>query len=182
MPNMNLGWRYGRIVLASLLVLGALMAWLRSYLPPTLEWRSHDGRLMLFFSDGRLGFINPDDRNYEGVATMNAQLLAPMDEHFRWWGFEYAKGNWALPTGEEDEPGWRLRPFRMVALPYWAITIVAAIPMVLTARSHRVRGYRMRTGRCLHCGYDLRFTTTRCPECGTVAAARSADGMSPATG
>jgi predicted Zn-ribbon and HTH transcriptional regulator len=37
-----------------------------------------------------------------------------------------------------------------------------------SVRRLRVRGkeHSFRHGRCAHCGYDLRATTHRCPECG----------------
>ena len=56
---------------------------------------------------------------------------------------------------------------RFFAVPYWALFLLtAALPalyLVLWRRGRR----RSRTGLCPTCGYDLRATPERCPECGT---------------
>lgn len=48
-----------------------------------------------------------------------------------------------------------------VAFAVFWITYVA-IEVIPHARRRR----RAAAGRCLHCGYDLRASTRRCPECG----------------
>ncbi len=57
--------------------------------------------------------------------------------------------------------------------PFWLLTAVtAALPMVWTTR--RLRARRAWTaGCCPSCGYDLRASPERCPECGTIASANS---------
>lgn len=57
-----------------------------------------------------------------------------------------------------------------VHAPGWAIAPVAAIlPAIQIIRWRRKRTARQ-TGLCPTCGYDLRATPTRCPECGHVFA------------
>ena len=59
------------------------------------------------------------------------------------------------------------------AVPLWAIALSTALPPYLVARAiMRQRRERRRLHAearlCQRCGYDLRATPQRCPECGTV--------------
>ena len=56
------------------------------------------------------------------------------------------------------------------AAPYWFLLLTASIlPGARLASLWRHR-HRARQGLCRACGYDLRATTDRCPECGAEAA------------
>jgi len=57
------------------------------------------------------------------------------------------------------------------AVPYWPVTLALATAPALRLR----RRWRRRGGPpvCGNCGYDLRATPGRCPECGTAASRRA---------
>ena len=58
-----------------------------------------------------------------------------------------------------------------IVVPYWAVTLVFALVPAARAMT-LVRNARRRHRRlCVSCGYDLRATPDRWPECGTPAAA-----------
>jgi hypothetical protein len=61
-----------------------------------------------------------------------------------------------------------------VELPVWLIVILAGVPPLMWVRVGIRRRQRRRKGLCLNCGYDLRATPQRCPECGTVPPPQSA--------
>jgi len=47
-------------------------------------------------------------------------------------------------------------------------TVTAVLPLVWLRREIR-RRRRIKAGHCLSCGYDLRASPERCPECGAIA-------------
>jgi hypothetical protein len=69
--------------------------------------------------------------------------------------------------------GWSIS----ILLPYWLLACGAAAAgaglLMIAHRLHR-RERRRRAGQCVRCGYDLRATPDRCPECGTVPPAMPA--------
>jgi hypothetical protein len=58
---------------------------------------------------------------------------------------------------------------RAVRLPYWMLFAISAMVPAIAAH-RRFRRHVVVPGRCATCGYDLRATPDRCPECGTVVA------------
>ena len=58
-----------------------------------------------------------------------------------------------------------------IAVPTWLPTALFAIPPLLWARPLLKSRRRHRAGLCPHCGYDIRATPQRCPECGRVTLA-----------
>jgi len=80
-----------------------------------------------------------------------------------------------LRPGERPSP---LPPVTTVTreflIPYWLLLLVTATLPALWLRSalRRRRGARrLAAGQCTHCGYDLRSSPDRCPECGRPAPA-----------
>jgi hypothetical protein len=58
--------------------------------------------------------------------------------------------------------------------PIWPLQISLTLVLLWITLVIRQRRADRDAGRCLHCGYDLRATPERCPECGSVPAARPA--------
>ena len=59
------------------------------------------------------------------------------------------------------------------AVPHWFVAgLMLPIPLTWAISTTR-RRQRRATGLCLSCGYDLRATPGRCPECGAAASVRT---------
>ena len=55
---------------------------------------------------------------------------------------------------------------RGLYIPLWFLSLLFALPWIVTMIRRRFHSYP--AGCCTRCGYDLRASTNRCPECGMV--------------
>jgi hypothetical protein len=59
-------------------------------------------------------------------------------------------------------------PHNFVRIPDYAVVLVTTLATVWWLRRRLELKNRRRQGLCLHCGYDLRASKGKCPECGTA--------------
>jgi len=159
-------------------------AWVRS-------WFGSD--IVSYSSPNAKGVIQPlfelgwNDRLLMLMVTPRSRSAPSSD----WW----TGGKWRFKSRSADgswqqilqiEPGfWRRHGFVQIYagnpeagmdtmtayfVPIWFIWLLAAAPLagwivVRVRRRNRMR--RIAMGLCLSCGYDLRESPRRCPECGT---------------
>jgi hypothetical protein len=130
---------------ASLLMFIATVAlWVRSYFTADEFMDSHSSRLDMVWTVRGTVFIQRTHLSSEPVAPLGTYLTTVV-----------------LIT----PPRWR------VGLPIWFLAIVfSLLPLRWGIRARRTCS----PGLCLGCGYDLRATPARCPECGAVPAAPEA--------
>jgi hypothetical protein len=57
-------------------------------------------------------------------------------------------------------------PYAAYAVPYWVLLLITGVVGWKAAARVVRRTWRRRRGLCPGCGYDVRFASERCPECG----------------
>jgi hypothetical protein len=76
--------------------------------------------------------------------------------------------DWAAATVDRGRPPQSKGHRWHVRVPHWAVAAVLLVPPAVWLLRHRASRRRLRLGLCPACGYDLRATPGRCPECGTL--------------
>jgi hypothetical protein len=140
-------WLFNGLAAISLLLfLVTVLLWVRSYFGDSRGWvRQLGGEICQIgmSKKGILLYVRPDT---PGVAGINSQ---------------YDILDLRLERGMKGG-----RPFFLLMLPLWFPTVIfVLLPAICFARWYRKRAAVK--GRCAACGYDLRATPDRCPECGT---------------
>ena len=86
---------------------------------------------------------------------------------------------WAVPgpSGPAIKHRTAVVPYVNMQLPFWMLAAIAAflptIWIIERASRRQQRRRLQRSGLCPRCGYDLRASPNRCPECGTAVPERT---------
>jgi hypothetical protein len=162
-------------VLSLVLCAGTLVLWMRSYWTVDfLLWRSGGyASASVSVCRGSLDVMRARGipRTFEHVRVAPDEAACP-----RWAsaaGLRFGAAGFAFyaepdvsPLG--DGPGRQPVPFHELLVPLWAIVAASGVLPSAWMFGRARRRRRSRRGRCLECGYDLRATPDRCPECGTI--------------
>ncbi|HEV8607350.1 MAG TPA: hypothetical protein VGQ99_18580 [Tepidisphaeraceae bacterium] len=145
----------------SLLMCGATVwLWVRSYQGPDYVEYGGKGRMFYKVISGH------------GTVDFVVILRWPQWEEFRvgrydayvYYGTRYSKRLLGFGT----EAIWPEYGGRYVNVPHWFVVSSFGMMAVIFARKWW-RGRRVESiGRCRVCGYDMRATPERCPECGSA--------------
>ena len=107
---------------------------------------------------------DPDSEHWLDFGSWDASARA-ISEAIAINEFSHGWGN--LTFGRDTGAGDDRTLYIGFTAPYWLMLIGFSVAPLLAAIRLLLRDRRRRRGLCARCGYDLRASKIRCPECGT---------------
>jgi len=169
------------VTISLLLCITTAALWVHSY------WRWYEivydgpaGVREVIWAQGHVLFIEDNYGSFHRHALVHSgPVNEPKLRFSGWWGrlgfalVANSQPSGAFPSHRKDvipdsipEPA-ILKSWAQ-AVPLWFLLLLFSIPLAIAARSSIRRWRRRRAGCCEVCGYDLRASGERCPECGTA--------------
>lgn len=172
-------------LLLSTLWIVITLGWIRSYwicdVLSDFNFKSGEDGTMIESDRGWIRFKRFSyQRRFIEERSQNVDALT-------WTTHSPIKSDWMGAQGSESEVKWYFcgfgfaagdydpkriygpMPFKLIVVPSFFVSAVTAVPLLVWLR----REFRQRKkprwkaqGRCVNCGYDLRASESRCPECG----------------
>jgi hypothetical protein len=162
---------------SGLLFVATVMAWVISYrCYEGVSWNRPDCLIALRCSTGLVWFDceradgplwSDDQGDFMGVHPV---FHVPAKEEYtdppfvksnRPWG-NFRFGRFSLLVSDRRSENWASATY-LVTMPAWSLALTWILPMAWYSLRWRRAANR---GCCAACGYDLRATPDRCPECG----------------
>lgn len=138
----------------------------RNFISPTNPWKYLHKGFELSSFEGDLVLNNfTEDCDLGGT-----QIYPPPPPPLVYAGMKFdVDSAWTTPRFENPGAGgggleWSCQSHIIFQLPYWLLFLMSLAPSALLGK--RILRRRPQDGYCVHCGYDLRATPNRCPECG----------------
>ena len=136
-----------------------------------VEIAAYRGRVRLGMAEVRSGpvFWRPPPGGWDSYPAGSPQAQQVwdlpfqrnlMDRSWRRRGFEYVAGR---------SRAFYYYPMIALTVPLWSLAVSAALLPAVWLVRHAKRVHASRRGLCPVCGYDLRASPERCPECGAAS-------------
>jgi hypothetical protein len=106
------------------------------------------------------------DDGYWDEAYRHEYLSSHGELEYRWWPDGYVHGEMNIPNYRLAF-GFKCNPYCLaMVVPHWFVAALTGVLPFAPIFGVVVRTRRRRLNRCSECGYDLRASPERCPECG----------------
>lgn len=156
--------------LSLLIFLATIFLSIRNYYAGNIVWGDNMTKQTVWaFGRSQVSAVRfwmPPDR--PSANQPRTSRLTPTLEQLKGWNLPGISCTERWVALEPTQPSrFDYRFTRTITIDYWLLATVSAIlPLVWIIRAWRRRRNRFGPGMCENCGYDLRASAGRCPECG----------------